>query len=58
MMTYRIQAGKEVAHDVEAACRAYDELRAGLGDELFVEIYEAMRSLEDNPFLFQKRYGE
>ncbi len=57
-MTYRIQAGKEVAHDVEAACRAYDELRAGLGDELFVEIYEAMRSLEDNPFLFQKRYGE
>ena len=57
-MRYSVRTDKEVADDVEAAWRVYDEFRTGLGDELIVEIFETMQGLEENPHLFQKRYGD
>ena len=57
-MTYRLETHERVAEDVENGRLSYEELRPGLGDELFGEVYTSMLKLQENPFLFQKRYGE
>ena len=44
--------------DIDEATEDYNKKRESLGDELFIEIAEAIDLLKDNPFIFQKRYGE
>lgn len=57
-MKYSVQVGKEVAADVETAWRICEEIHTGLGDELIAQIFATIRRLEENPHLFQKRYGD
>ncbi|TVQ97843.1 MAG: type II toxin-antitoxin system RelE/ParE family toxin [Spirochaetaceae bacterium] len=57
-MSYRLETHEAVGDDVENGRLLYEQLRQGLGDRLFDDIYATMLSLQENPFLFQKRYGE
>ena len=57
-MNYHVETHPEVGDEVQSGRLSYEQLRQGLGDELFAEVYTTMASLEDNPFLFQKRYGD
>lgn len=57
-MNYHLETHEAVADDVENGRLSYEQLRKGLGDQLFAEIYNTLISLQENPFLFQKRYGE
>ena len=56
-MIYRLETHGAVGDDIEEGRRSYEELRRGLGDDLFDEIYATMAKLRRNPFLFQRRYG-
>lgn len=57
-MIYRLETHGAVGDDIETGRRSYEELREGLGDDLFTEIYATMARLKENPFLFQRRYGK
>lgn len=57
-MNYHLEIHEAVGDDVENARLTYEQLRQGLGDDLFTEIYTTMAKLEENPHLFQHRYGK
>ncbi|SIR12720.1 ParE toxin of type II toxin-antitoxin system, parDE [Alkalispirochaeta americana] len=57
-MNYGLEIHYAVGDDLENGRLSYEQLRQGLGDELFAEVYSTMTRLQDNPLLFQKRYGE
>ena len=57
-MNYRLETHEAVGDDVENGRLSYEQLRQGLGDQLFDEIYTTMMRLQENPFLFQQRYGK
>ena len=57
-MTYALRTSKGLPQDIDEARAFYETRRVGLGDQLVVEIYEMIDLLLENPFIFQKRYGE
>lgn len=57
-MIYTIKLLPQARMDIEEATQDYNLRKLNLGNELFITIAEAIDSLKQNPFLFQKRYRD
>lgn len=57
-MKYALEINANVEIDINEAREYYEQRDTGLGRRFAEEVYTTMQSLEDNPLMFQKRYGE
>ncbi len=58
MATYSVIIQAEAELDLDDAHIYLEDQKAGLGFDLLAEISDIVGTLESNPFLFQKVYGE
>ncbi|MCF7929468.1 MAG: hypothetical protein K9L29_10330 [Spirochaetales bacterium] len=57
-MTYQLEIGRDVRIEIAEHWAFWEALQSGQGDRLVAEIYEMLDVLQDNPYLFQPKYGE
>jgi len=57
-MPYTIQITHAAKKDIRDAFIWYDQQRKTLGTSFENNIVKAIKSIQDNPFSFQKRYGQ
>ena len=57
-MSYRLETHPAVREDTNRARRSFEQLREDLGDELAADIDQTITRLQEQPLLYQKRYGE
>jgi len=55
---YNLRIIPEVVDDIELAKQWYNGKRSGLGDKLVNEVESAIRTIQNNPLQFQKKYKD
>jgi len=58
MQVYRAIIQPEAERDLDEAYAYLENKQSGLGFDLLADLSEIIALLEDNPFLFQKIYGD
>ena len=58
MSAYTVIIQPEAELDLDDAYEYFERQRAGLGTDVLAEVVDIIVLLEENPFLFQKVYGE
>lgn len=57
-MSYALEVGQGVHREIAEHWAFLETRREGLGDRLVAEIYDVFAVLQENPRLFQNRYGQ
>ena len=57
-MKYRLEIGRGVRLEIAEHWAFWETFQPGSGDRLTAEIFEMLDILQDNPYLFQSKYGD